>query len=366
MLRFHFLNVGHGDSTVLEFIDGDTRSFGVVDSFRASGGHIPALELLKEKGAERIAFLALTHPHADHFFGLGSISDAFQGRVGTYFTFPVYRTPERLRSLAALYCRESANLTVDLVASNEEFVRFIAGAKDSGSWEECAVSSKNQLHVPSMPGVSISAILPPAKVKGEYLDQWMTGVIGGSAGKLNELSIALLIEFAGRQVVICGDATHTNIAFMKPRWGKALDPIAVKLPHHGSHIDCPPEVLDTLFPQETEIEGDRYAFISANGKSHPASEVLSGLVARHIKPYCTNLATRCGGPARQHTRVRDPVTPELRSTLSVLANEPARVRSCQGNMSLTIFPDGTYAVDREFENLCPLRAELSHLPPFLA
>lgn len=362
MLKFHFFNVGHGDSTVVELCTTEGSLFSVIDCFKDEEGKYPALDFLKSRGAENIVFLALTHPHADHYVGLGEIARNFTGKIDSYFTFPVHRTPEKLKQLAGQYARPEKLPTAALAKPNLEFLNFILAAKESQVWEDCSVNSINKLHVPRFAGVEISVLLPPAKVKGEILDSWANGVVGASSTRLNELSIALLFKYAGCQVIICGDATSANFTFMRRRWGSLLDPIAVKIPHHGSGIDCSSDVLDVLFPAQTSVVGDRYAFISANGKSHPNSTVLTNLVAKCIKPYCTNLATRCGGVVSPSNKIDDPITPDLRRSLSVFANEPARVRPCQGNMCLSIFSDGTYSVDRQYKNICPLRGELDFLP----
>jgi metal-dependent hydrolase (beta-lactamase superfamily II) len=65
MLKVHVLNVEHGDSIIVEF----NGSFGLIDSNRC-GQRIPALEKLQALGAERLRFVALTHPHHDHYRGI--------------------------------------------------------------------------------------------------------------------------------------------------------------------------------------------------------------------------------------------------------------------------------------------------------
>lgn len=86
MLRIHVLNVGHGDSIVLEHEDNGARSFGVIDSNGVLGQDPPALVKLRALGAKRLSFVALTHPHADHFVGLHRILKEFDGEVGRIYT----------------------------------------------------------------------------------------------------------------------------------------------------------------------------------------------------------------------------------------------------------------------------------------
>jgi len=90
-LKLHFINVNHGDATIIEFPDygeDNTAHFGVID-FGAKLGSDRALtreymkalvELRRDDDHNfqyRIDFACVTHPHDDHYGGLKRFMDEF-------------------------------------------------------------------------------------------------------------------------------------------------------------------------------------------------------------------------------------------------------------------------------------------------
>lgn len=82
---------GRGESMVLVLPDG---TVGVVDGCRERGDPVPQLlEALEKQSAPRkeefrIGFICLTHPHDDHYAGLGNLLRAYQGRVQAVWSAP--------------------------------------------------------------------------------------------------------------------------------------------------------------------------------------------------------------------------------------------------------------------------------------
>jgi beta-lactamase superfamily II metal-dependent hydrolase len=74
-LVFHFLNVGFGDNTLVEFPVDKTgkRSYGIVDckDFRKTEQYLDSL-MNKRPGKSELEFVCATHPHADHISGINS------------------------------------------------------------------------------------------------------------------------------------------------------------------------------------------------------------------------------------------------------------------------------------------------------
>ena len=88
-LAFHVLNVGHGSSVVVEFDSESGKAFGVIDSNCDHGAQPKALRVLQGLGADRLAFVCLTHPHADHFRGLSEVLRSYTGRIDHFYSFPL-------------------------------------------------------------------------------------------------------------------------------------------------------------------------------------------------------------------------------------------------------------------------------------
>lgn len=369
MLRIHVLNVSHGDAIVVEHectdAAGETRSeFGVIDC-NASVGNNPTLDLLRSKGAQSLRFAILTHPHADHYAGLGEICDAFDGRIEGFFSFPVDRSQNRVMQLARRYADVGKSASRTSARTAREIVRFLLAADKSNYWESPVTSLPSQLNVPGFPGVAFDVLLPTANVKGSLLPSLMNGRVSTQATDLNDLSLALLITYAGRQVMLGADGTVVGWLAQAPKWPKSritVRPDVVKMPHHGSAKDCAPEVLDVLFAERADA-GNRYAIISANGSEHhPNASVLRDLSRRGIRPYCTNLAERCGGVAQSALDVNNPdVSPELLRVLQTFAVDPGRERPCQGNICIEITADGQLAVVPQYQHPCGFRGEWGSL-----
>jgi hypothetical protein len=205
MLSIHVLNVGHGNSAIVEFDNGSEKAFGVIDSNLPSGTSEPrALVKLRELGAKRLSFVCLTHPHKDHFRGLFSIIKAFEGSIDYFYSCPfgeLFQNPKRLKKFAEklkkIYeysegepCKEALELL--------HIIKWATEAKEEGSldWRECA-GEHLKLAPPGFANVSIATILPPNKSKGPYIQQIdrQDGFILGTFRE-NEISLALEISYA--------------------------------------------------------------------------------------------------------------------------------------------------------------------------
>jgi beta-lactamase superfamily II metal-dependent hydrolase len=109
----HILGPGYGESIVLELPDG---RLGVIDCFLDPSGRPAVIAFLRERfGAESLAFLAITHPHADHCAGAREILEAFD--IEELWIFDAVHS-EDLRvfhkRLAALRLREPVEEDLDL------------------------------------------------------------------------------------------------------------------------------------------------------------------------------------------------------------------------------------------------------------
>jgi beta-lactamase superfamily II metal-dependent hydrolase len=368
MLTLHILNVGQGNSAIVEFDSGTEKSFGVIDSNLPAGATEPkALTKLRELGAQRLSFVCLTHPHKDHFKGLYSIIQAFEGSIDYFYSCPfgeLFQNPKRLKQFAtklqAIYKMaegEPRKEALELL----QIIKWATDASRAGSldWRECA-GEHFQLAPTGFSGVAIATILPPTKAKGPYIQQIerQDGFILGTFNE-NEISLALEIIYGGAVVVLGGDGTVANWSDRR-RWEKnrnaSLNASIVNLPHHGSRYDCPDEVLLQLFASH----GDRAGITSANGHSHPSFEAITWMERNGVKPYCTNLIPQCGANAQRLLNL-----PNLDARLGRWVRDVAAnldmVQPCQGNVSILIDNSGNTNVEREFQNACLYRGEYAGL-----
>jgi hypothetical protein len=108
-LGVHVLGQGFGESVVLEMPNG---AIGVIDCFapqlkattreeRLQAN--PTLRfLVHELKAERLAFVAFSHPHEDHGRGLSHLLEEFRNRIDEIWVFRAFQSNELERHMKAL------------------------------------------------------------------------------------------------------------------------------------------------------------------------------------------------------------------------------------------------------------------------
>lgn len=68
-MTINFLNVGQGDSIVLEWDYNGTTKYGIIDCKLTNNGN-PIIDYLNVIKPTQIEFIILSHPHTDHFSGM--------------------------------------------------------------------------------------------------------------------------------------------------------------------------------------------------------------------------------------------------------------------------------------------------------
>lgn len=364
MLKIHILNVANGDSIVIEYQDlNGIRHFGVCDSnLKKITDEVPAIKKLESLGAKgHLSFVALTHPHMDHYLGLAQIFDQYT--VKTFFSFPLDITEnKRLKALAALAVKPTKTDNSQISKSALELVKLIyAGKHRAGEWIDLTGHGQ-KLFADGFAGIDMQAVQPLKSNKAAFFEMLDNGDLSVlSSQKANDVSLAIQIDCYGRRIILGGDSTSKNWRESERQLNRSgvtnLNVEILKIPHHGSRADNPPKVLDYVY---TNKKTEKIGLISAIGdEHHPDGSVLKYFGENGILPYCTNLARECSTKIVPQTRL-DNLVPEL----SDFINESAirgniQTAPCQGDICVTIFPDGSIDVDTELNNFCPYRASTS-------
>lgn len=369
MLKFHILNVGQGDSIVIEHCAQDQYSFAVIDSNTPDKTQGPkALTKLLTLGAEKLSFVCLTHPHRDHYSGLYDILKQYRGKIDQFLIFPGQEyIGSQIKILAKKYKKlASSQDDPEITQDAFEFVRILKFLNEQFKMENILewAGPCNNIPVEGFTGVKFTCILPFKMMKGNYIKKLQDNdpAIFESETE-NSISIALLVEYAGIKVILGGDATRENWRtyrnWQKTRDLQSIESTAVKLPHHGSKRDCTRDTFEVAFFSDDHM--DKFAIISANGINHPDGEVLDMLEKLGIMPYCTNLHPKCGANVHQLSNTAG-VNPIIGKYINQLSSN-LKVQPCQGDIQFTIFDDGTYEIDREHKALCGFRGEFDDLFP---
>lgn len=368
-LSIFVLNVGHGSSIVLEHADqnGD-KYFGLIDCNNSGDGPPRALEKLHTLGAKKLAFVALTHPHKDHFRGLSEIITAFKGGIEQFYSCPfgeLLQNRSRLKKL-------SQNLqkivsSTDGMAERKaalELGRILMWAYEEArqqrlEWRECK-GEENTISPPGFGDVDLKTILPPGRAIGNFVQRVIDGdmTVGGHFDD-NQISLAFQISYGGNQIVLGGDGTVENWTWRR-RFEKnskrPLDANAVNLPHHGSGLDCPPDVLEQLF---SGSGSPKYGLTSANGISHPSETVIKWMEDNDVHPYCTNLMPICGANA-QRLLVLQGLEAQLAKWIREVASSQ-QSQPCQGDVAITMEKGGHFAITPEYSHPCAFRGDFDAL-----
>jgi beta-lactamase superfamily II metal-dependent hydrolase len=366
VLSIHTINVNQGDSIVIQYDGPSGKVFAVIDSNRITGSPPAALTKLQELGAESLSFLALTHPHADHYSGLSDILSFYNDKINTFYCFPLgaHLSNDRLKKYAAIYQELAEKADPSVRGKIVELIRILSLVKTHigmEKWEE-PPGCFTRIAPIGFEGVEIYMLLPPARIKGPYFEMIERGCLDEitTEKNINHLSLAFCLRYRGKEIILGGDGS-ADIWREQQRFCErsevSIGAHAVKLPHHGSDKDNSDVVLNHLFGNhDNEI-----AIISANGNTHPASSTLQRLGEKSIKPYCTNLSRKCTPLRRLDVDSLKGIDPKLARFLISSKTNHQSIQPCQGDITLQIDSQGNLTVLRQYENACVYRNDFGFL-----
>lgn len=227
--RIHFLDVGQGDSCLLQFPRGETLLVDTGPPPQDSPSRLGALtDALLATGIHHLDAVVITHPEEDHVGGLPQILDTFP--VGSLLATGDTNESPSFKELARL-----------LKDCQVPVTRLLAGD-----------------HLSGISDATITAIYPGVE---DLLHSFES---------LNERSLVLLIEQAGLRVLLSGDISGDVESELIER--SLLSPCAIlKVPHHGSRYSSSSDFLEKVKPALAVIQcGD-------NLFGHPALETVQRL-----------------------------------------------------------------------------------------
>ncbi len=246
-LRVHFLDVGQGDCTLVEFPSGEVLVIDAGDGSFINRSH--TVRYLKAL-APRKTIMLLTHADADHYGGFEPLLKAF-GADTFYLPALGEDTPEYEALLAAV--RKSG-------CKADEMTRYDVIADGSGAYLAC--------------------LFPRSMEEGEG----------------NETSLVLYLSYEGVGVMLAGDisaAVERRLVgenalmpgiFDSGEYRVRLEETDIlKLSHHGSAYSSCEEWLKLLSPAKAVVSAGR-----GNEFSHPSPEALARAAAAGAEIYRTD------------------------------------------------------------------------------
>jgi competence protein ComEC len=230
MFRIHFLDVGHGDCTILQFENGRTY---LIDGNETSGKVTPVEYLTQTLGITQLETVVATHPHNDHISGLVSLIEQIPVRQVWLTDFPLNSEIYR-RLLSAMNRQPEIRVF---------FPR--SGTRVS--------EGKDRVYI----------LAPPSTLlRGTHAD-------ANNASIVLKATITNLEKNSSTHVILGADAEFDSWASIVLGHRFHLDAGLLKLSHHGSGFGTYKDVLAAIRPKYTVIS------VGTNIYGHPDEQVVS-------------------------------------------------------------------------------------------
>ena len=235
-LTAHFIDVGQGDSILLQFKD---------KSLLIDGGPAEMAPRLEEyqrrQNVTSLDLLILTHPHDDHIGGLIAVLEDLQVKKaidnGENDSSLIYK---RFRALI-----EKKNISYALAYAGQEI--------------DLDPALKIEVLWPPQGGLSGGAKL---NRNAAMKNPWESIVVRALSGDMNQNSIVLRITYGRISLLLMGDA-DTVVENSLVSSGFNLSGQILKVGHHGGTSASSPEFLEKVKPLVSIIsvgEGNYYGY----------------------------------------------------------------------------------------------------------
>ncbi|MFN2340272.1 MAG: MBL fold metallo-hydrolase, partial [Halanaerobium sp.] len=233
-LKIHFIDVGQGDSVLIEEAAG--KNILIDGGDRADRIAAEIINYLKDQNVKKLDYIISTHPHADHIGGLVDIINSFE--VGTVLDSGKIHTSKTYENY--------------LIKIDQENLNF----------ETPRRGEKLQI------GESTLHFLHPTEPVAAY--------------DLNNSSLVFLLEYGQHKFLFTGDVEKEVEADLLQE-NPELRVDLIKVPHHGSKTSSYSEWIKSLKPEVAVIQ------VGDNHYGHPALEVIELYQSQGARVYRNDL-----------------------------------------------------------------------------
>ncbi len=245
----HFIDVGHGDSTLIELPDGksvliDCGNYG--DDFL-----IDYLSNCKNLSDNTIDYMILTHDHDDHYGKMADILDGFE--VKNIIRPNVFAT--------------------EIESANEENLYYGINNSDSFKKVVCAIKKEVQS------GANSIIAYEGLKIEDES-SNYCLKCLSPNYDKYNEsndYSPIMTLSYYDKKIIFSGDAEENVERYAVTNYFNELDSDVMKVGHHGSNTSSCQSYLDAVSAE--------YAVISTKENAYenlPSKIILDRLASSGI------------------------------------------------------------------------------------
>lgn len=296
MLELHFINVGDGDSILIEDLEDGHAFRMLVDAGHRDVGKGPgslrlsAADYLRGREISHLDVLVVTHLHTDHFGGLAdllpqvSVDRVYSGFFPSRPETRIAEDPDAQKSVRGLIeCLNEWGADVEVMAGKGCQLHTVASTvkglaltgrlrADLICPDEAAAAAQRRVYEDMLAGRPVP----------EELKYW-------AAKRRNPGSLRIRLKYAGRAVELAGDCFGAGWDMKDQRPCDLL-----KVPHHGAGGALSGEQMDCLRPA--------YAVISCEGeyiprKDRPSVELVEQLRQRGTRVWFTDCFSAPGQAA---------------------------------------------------------------------
>ncbi len=253
-IRIAFLCVGHGDSAVLIFPNGETAA--IIDTPKAR----ITLEYLKQNNINTLKWVFLSHTHLDHANGIVDVIKEFHKHGGMIETLYINRETIEMPSNDKKSQRR--NLFRDILSLRAQGIV-------KNHLEQASTLINNTFDD------VLFKILHP-----EYEDFFK---IAESPIRKNDVSVVLQFVYKGRSILFTGDLSSCGWQWLKARENDIQSDI-LKYPHHVGWFDDIPEFIQAIEPQYAILS---YGEQSVKNYHQPVQKVIQYLEKMGIRVNST-------------------------------------------------------------------------------
>lgn len=252
-IKVNFLDVGQGDSMIIELPDGKNM---IIDSGKYSKAKNAIKDFADSKNITTFDYLLLTHADQDHVGNMAWLID-------TYNIKYIFR-PNNYSSHT-----ESAELPSDFnskteggyVVTTETYAKFMVSAYN----EQCTVEIVNKDS-----DFTNTVIFGGAEYK--YTFDFLTPVASKSDVKYsdpNNYSPIVVLKYRGYSIMFTGDAEEEMLEEYVETYSNTNNIDVLKVGHHGSYNATTQEFVDAIDPEFAVIQCGLY-----NEYGHPHAQAL--------------------------------------------------------------------------------------------
>lgn len=280
-LKITFMDIGQGDSILIEFPDGKNMLIDSGDKRNASKAVFD--KYLKDKDGNKLKldYCVTTHPDSDHIGMMDYIYREYD--VGKSYRPYVYSTYKDSSVFDSTF-----NAGINIKASSQTYYKYLQGVYDEGTYWEFFNDDSDFIN--SFTDLAGKELFYKVDFVMPYVSSNLEGFSNFKTP--NDFSAIIMLEYAGKRVLFTGDienetgknsAENLFVNYYSKDSG-AVDCDVLKVAHHGSDSSSSSQFLSVVKPE--------YSVIScglSNKHRHPLKSTLDNLITAHSKIYRTDL-----------------------------------------------------------------------------